>query len=79
MQPPLGRDSTFHAAASAARHEGEDGVVGASAPAEREMGGWSVGRGEVLDGWPVRRWVAVLTCGRVVVSMLVGGGGEGGG
>ena len=50
----------------------------ASAPAEREMGGWSVGRGEVLDGGRCvdGRCPHVR---RVVVSMLVGGGGEGGG
>ena len=53
-----------HAAASGgSARGGRMASSSASAPAEREMGGWSVGRGEVLDGWPVRRWVAVLTCG----------------
>ena len=63
----------------AARHEGEDGVV------ERERAGGE-GDGWVVGGaWRGVGWVAGASMGRcphvrrVVVRMLVGGGGEGGG
>ena len=80
MQPPLGRDSTFPCGGvGRLGTRGEDGVV------ERERAGGE-GDGWVVGGaWRGVGWVAGASMGRcphvrrVVVSMLVGGGGEGGG